>query len=193
MPPNLNRLSGSTDHHNSALASWLADCVVDEAAAARSRQRSLQQQVAEESSLAGVLLDLAEQQHFVSIKTVMRHTCEGQIISVGADFVLLLSHDNEEILIPVHSVAVIKGGSTNRRCLGARTLSRVGFTDIVGGLVADKAQVVVVSGDERIFGILQGAGFDVIALASQSTNDFDSRELVHVGRSAIDHIIILMR
>ncbi len=195
MPPNLNRppVIGSSDNQSSALASWLADCVVDEAAAARSRQRSLEQQVAEESSIAGVLLDLAEQQYFVAIKTTLGYSCEGHITSVGADFVLLLSQDNEEIVIPVRSVAVVKGGATNRHCLGARTLSRVRFTDVLGGLVADKAQVEVVSGDERVVGVLQGAGFDVIAVASQSAKDFKPRELIHIATSAIDHMLILMR
>ena len=181
------------EHPLDGLARWLADCLVDEAAAARSRQRSLEQQAAQEASIAGVLLNLAERGRLVNIKTLTGQTCEGHLTSVGADFVFMHAHENQELLIPNRSIAVIKSSGTNCLSLGTRTPSTVCLADTLEWLAADKAHVEVVVADETVRGRLQTSGTDLIAISVATKTDLSQRDLIHIATTAIDHMTVLLR
>ena len=171
------------------LSSWLADYQVDEAAAARARQRSLEQQAAQESSIAGVLLDLAERGRPVTIKTAGGQVCYGQIVAVGADFVFVRDENEGELLIPTTAIATIGTAATDRPVTGDRPLSSVVLADTLDELVADQAHVAVSVGDECVSGLLQTAGADVIAVAVDEAR----RDRIHIATAAIDHLAVLAR
>ena len=171
------------------LSGWLADHQVDEAAAARARQRSLEQQAAQESSIAGVLLDLAERGRPVTIKTAGGQVCHGQIVAAGADFVFVRDENEGELLIPTTAIATIGTAATDRPVTGARPLSSVVLADTLDELVADQAHVAVSVGGECVSGLLQTAGADVIAVAVDEAR----RDRIHIATAAIDHLAVLAR
>ena len=171
------------------LSNWLADCQVDEAAAARTRQRSLEHQAAQESTIAGVLLDLAERDRPVTVTTAGGQVCEGQIVAVGADFVFVHDQNTGGLLIPNQAIATIRTSPTDRPVTGARPLSSMALADTLDELVADHADVAVAVGDECVSGQLQTAGTDVIAVATNGAR----RDLVHIATAAIDHLLVLAR
>lgn len=167
---------------------WLADCRVDEAAAARARQRSLEQQAAQGSSVAGVLADLAERGLPATINTAAGQVCEGQIIAVGADFVFVRDPEGDS-LIPTGAIATIRTSTTTRPVTGARPVSTMILVDTLDELVADQAGVVVTVGDESFGGRLQAAGTDVIAVAVGKGRE----ELAHIATAAIDRLLVVAR
>lgn len=180
------------DRDNDALADWsrwLADCRVDEAVAARSRQRSLEQQAAQESSITGVLLDLGERGRPVTVKTAAGHSCPGRITAVGADFVVVCDDNDDKLLIPTASIATISTSPAQRRLTGARLRPSAALADVVHELAADQAQVEVMVADERVSGLLTTAGADVVAVAVDLPRD----DQVHVATAAIDHVVVLAR
>ncbi len=180
------------DRDNDALAGWsrwLADCRVDEAVAARARQRSLEQQAAQESSITGVLLDLGERGRPVTVKTAGGRCCHGRIAAVGADFVVVCDDNDDQLLIPTASIATISTSPAQRRVTGARLRPSAVLADMVHELAADHAQVEVMVVDERVSGLLKTAGADVIAVAVDQPLD----DRVHVATAAIDHLVVLAR
>ena len=168
---------------------WLADCQVDEAVAARARQRSLEQQAAQESTITGVLLDLGERGLPVTVKTAGRHSCHGQIVAVGADFVLVCDKNNDQLLIPTAAIATISTSPAQRRVTGARLRPSVVLAETLHELATDQAQVEVVVADECVSGLLKMAGTDVIAVTVDQPRD----DQVHVATAAIDHLVVRAR
>ncbi len=180
------------DHHNDPLADWsrwLADCRVDEAVAARARQRSLERQAAQESTITGVLLDLGERGRPVTVKTAGGRCCHGQIAAVGADFVIVRDDNDNQVLIPTASIATISTSPTQRRVTGARLRPSAVLADVIHELAADQAQVEVMAADECVSGLLKAAGADVIAVDIDRPRD----DRLHVATAAIDHLVVLAR
>lgn len=181
---NINR-----DDPLAGLANWLADCQVDEAAAARARQRSLEQQAAQESTIAGVLLDLAERGQPITVKTAGGQVCEGQVVAVGADFVFVRDDNKGDLLIPTKAIATIRTASADRPVIGARPRSSVALLDTLDELAADHAHVLVTIGDECVSGQLRVVGADVIMVAVDKARS----NMVHIATAAIDHLLVLAR
>lgn len=182
----------TADGHDALSAGWsrwLADCRVDEAAAARARQRSLERQAAQESNIAGVLLDLGEQGQPVTVKTASGHSCHGQVAAVGADFALICDDSGNQLLIPVASIATISASPAGRTVTGARLGPSAALADVIHELATDQAQVEVVVADECISGLLKTAGTDVIGVDVGSP----LHGRVHVATAAIDHLVVLAR
>ncbi len=180
------------DQHNDPLADWsrwLADCRVDEAVAARARQRSLEHQAAQESTITGVLLDLGERGRPVTVKTAGGRCCHGRIAAVGADFVLVCDDNDDLILIPASSIATINTSPAQHRVTGARLRPSAVLAEVLHELAADQAQIEVIVADERVSGLLTTAGADVIAVAVDQPRD----DQVHVATAAIDHVVVLAR
>ena len=162
--------------------------------------RSLEQQAAQESTITGVLLDLGERGLPVTVKTAGRHSCHGQIVAVGADFVLVCDNNNDQLLIPTAAIATISTSPAQRRVTGARLRPSVVLAETLHGpsvvlaetlheLAADQAQVEVVVADECVSGLLKMAGTDVIAVTVDQPRD----DQVHVATAAIDHLVVLAR
>src|SRR5262245_6119327 len=66
---------------------WVAEARVDEAARRRSRERWLRRQAEEESTVAGVLVDLLERGRPVTVHTRQGRRHHGEVRALGADFV----------------------------------------------------------------------------------------------------------
>ncbi len=180
------------DQYNDPLADWsrwLADCRVDEAVAARARQRSLEQQAAQESTITGVLLDLGERGRPVTVKTAGGRCCHGRIAAVGADFVLVCDDNDDLLLIPTASIATISASPAQRRVTGARLRPSAVLADVIHELAADQAQIEVMVAGECVSGLLSTAGADVIAVAVDQPRD----DHLHVATAAIDHLVVLAR
>ncbi|MXW61899.1 MAG: hypothetical protein F4003_08990 [Acidimicrobiaceae bacterium] len=181
-------IDSNFDDPLAGLSDWLADCQVDEAAASRARQRSLEQQATQESCVAGVLLDLAERGLPATVKTAGGQVCKGQIIAVGSDFVFVRGHEGD-LLIPTRAVATIRTSPTDRPVTGARQASPMVLVDTLDELVADQASVVVTVGDDCVDGRLQAVGTDVIAVAVGKGR----KELVHIATAAIERVLVAGR
>lgn len=171
------------------LSSWLAACRVDEAAAGRARQRSLEHQAAQEATIAGVVIDLAEQDLPVTLKTNAAQVFKGKITAVGLNFVFVLDAERGEVLIPTKAITMISAAPTSRPAIGVRPQSSVLLGDVLNELVLDKAQVKVAVADECVTGTLHAVGTDVMAIALSGA----PRALAHVAVAAIDHLLVLSR
>lgn len=180
------------DRRNDPLADWsrwLADCRVDEAVAARARQRSLERQAAQESTIAGVLLDLGERGRPVSLKTAGGRCWQGQIAAVGADFVIVRDDNDDRVLIPTASISTISASAAQRRVTGARLRPSAVLADVIHELAADQARVEVAVADDCVSGHLRAAGVDVVAVDV----DQPAGGRLHVATAAIDHVVVLAR
>lgn len=178
----------TADDPLSGLANWLAEGRVDAAASERARQRWLERQAAEGASLAGVLLDLAEQSRRVAVRTAGGTTVTGRIAGLAADFVAIRDHRRGDALIPFRSVATVRGAPGEP----APTGDRSGMLALVLGealleLAADRPTVMVSAGDADLRGELISAGLDVVAIALSPSR----RDVVHVALEAIDHLTVL--
>lgn len=182
-------LAGRHDDPAADWSRWLADCRVDDAVASRARQRSLEQQAAQESSIAGVLLDLGERGRPVTVRTVAGRCCHGRITAVGADFVLVRDDNDDQLVIPIASIATISAPETGCRVTGARLRPSAVLADVIHELAADQAQVEVMVADECVSGLLKAAGADVVAVDV----DQPRADHIHVATAAIDHLVVLAR
>ncbi len=180
----------SPDDPLAALNRWVAEGAVDSAARARARQRWLERQAAEEATLSGVLVDLAERGRPVAAITVAGHRSRGCVVAVGADFVIVREERLGDVIIPLARLALVKAAPGEDAPTGDRPLGfEIMLADALVELAADRPTVVAAMGGEEIRGELRSAGFDVAALALDSPR----RELVHVAVAALDHLVVLQR
>lgn len=170
------------------LGPWLAEGRVDAAAAARARRVRLERQASEDSSVAGVCLDLAERGAPVAVRTTAGRTTRGDVVALGIDFVVIRDGPVGDVVVPLRSVATIRGAPGATPVAGVRS---VAFTLSVAGalteLAADRPLVLVAIGDQELRGELRSVGLDVVALATAATN----REIVHIALDAIDQLVLL--
>lgn len=171
------------------LSSWLADCQVDEAAAARARQRSLENQAAQEATIAGVVIDLAEQDLPVTLKTNAPQAFSGQIIAVGSDFVFVLDSERGEVVVPTQAITTITSAPTSRMVSGVRTQSSVSLAEMLNDLVLEKARVTIAVGADAVSGRLHSVGTDVVVVALSGA----PQDMVYIAVAAIDHLLLLAR
>ncbi len=172
------------------LARWVAEGRVDAAATARARRRWLERQAAEEATLAGVLVDLGERGGPVAIRTVRAHTFRGIVAAVGADFVVVRQAQVGDIILPIKSVATVRGAPRDQSTVGTRPLALViVLAEALVELAADRPEVRVSVGDDEVCGQLRSAGHDVLAIALGGS----PHELIQVAMAAIDHVVVVAR
>ena len=172
------------------LAGWIAEGRVDAAAAERARQRWLERQAAEESTLTGVLIDLAERARPVAVRTMAGHTARGLVVALGADFAVVREDRLGDVVIPLSAVVTVRPGPGDRPAVGDRpTTLEIMLAEALVELAADRPAVLVAVAGEEIRGELRSAGIDVIALALDTAR----RDVVNVAIGAIDHLVLLGR
>ncbi|MEM9202600.1 MAG: hypothetical protein AAGC53_13120 [Actinomycetota bacterium] len=180
----------STNDPLSSLYSWIAEGQVDEAARARARQRWLERQAAEEASLVGVLLDLAERNRPVNVTTTGGHRVSGPIVAVGADFGVLRDQRLGDAIVPTVSIALVRPTPGDDLPVGDRAVNMVlAFGDALMELAPDRPECIVAVGSEQLRGDVRSVSPDVVVLAL----DGDRRDLVHISVGAIDHVTVLRR
>jgi hypothetical protein len=152
------------------LAEWTAEARVADAAAARVRQRWLEQQAAEDVSLAGVVRALAERRADVAATLKTGATRLGRLTAVGADFVVLSGE--ADTFVPFAAIALLRPTDTPSLHAappvddGARALT---LAATLARLTADRPRVRVdvdagVPGVGPVVGDLIAAGGGVLVV-----------------------------
>lgn len=173
-----------------ALHRWVAEGQVDEAVRARARQRWLERQAAEEATLPGVLLDLAERGRPVTVTTSGGHRITGPVVAVGADFGVVRDPRLGDAVIPTSTLALVRPAPGDDLPIGNRAANMVlAFGDAMLELATERPEVIVGTAGEQFRGDLRSVSPDVAVLAL----DGDRRDLVHIALRAIDHVIVLRR
>ncbi len=185
------------------LARWLAEARVDGAVTSRLRERALRQLAAEEATLLGLCLDLAEAARPVLARTTAGRTHRGVLVAVGADFVALRSATGEATFLPLSFLAWLRpapGGRLGAAVPGApghpapvrhaaaghrRPPLAARLVDVLTGLAADRPRVrLVVAGDPDVWaGRLRACGADVLSveLAGEVTGWAPLAQVTEVG------------
>ena len=182
----------TADDPLSGLSAWLSDGRVDEAAAARVRRRWLERQAAEDATLTGLLIDLAERSGPVAVRSAGGRTARGRVVAVGADFVAVRESRLGDVLIPRRAVATVRGapGEPPATATGDRPVSlMIVLAEALIEIAAERPSVLVAAAGDEIRGDLHAAGRDVVSVAVSG----QGREVVHVAQEAIDHLVVLRR
>ncbi len=150
-----------------ALLRWTADARVDERAQERVRERWLRQQTEEDATFAGALVDLAERGRPVGILTVAGRQHRGAVSAVGADFVLMRTLQDHDILVPFDAVSYVRPQAGEAATFGDRTLTiDILFTEALHQLSADRPRVLIIfrGPNQSVAGTLRSVGRDLLNL-----------------------------
>jgi hypothetical protein len=174
------RLDATADA-DAALDRFLADARVREAADARRRRWWRGRQLAEESSLAGVLETHAEAGGPVVVRTTTS-THRGRLRSVGSDH-LAIDMTDAVVIVGLAAVVSVEGGPTGTH-VGSGVVDVHGAADERPDLVSALAQWLLESPVVRVLGPgpdvggrLEAVGVDIARLATGE----DGRRWVHVA------------
>lgn len=175
------------------LNAWLAEARVDEAAAARARERWLRQAAEAGSSFAGVLLDLAERGTPVVVATEAGRRHRAVVRAVGSDFVGLGLTSGAEVLVRTAAVSWVRQEGRAERAVGDRgdegsarppgLLLTLG--EALSVLAEDRPRVLVVprAGD-GVAGRLAAVGTDAVTLRL----DGPERAVVHLPLATVTEV-----
>ncbi len=181
------------------LEQWAADARAREAADARVRERWLRAQAAEEASLAGVLLALAERREGVVLTTAAGGRHRGVVTGVGLDFVAVEVPAGTATLVALSALAgvrVAEDGMGPRRRSPARTATtgdRVGqgalgvrLGDVLAQAAGQRPRVSVHAGAVSVVGELAAVGRDVLTVRTDGDGG-----VVYVGLTSVSDISFL--
>jgi hypothetical protein len=163
------------------LGRWAADARASDAARTRARERWLRRQAAEEATLSGVALDLAERGDTIVLKTTSGRAHRGQLVAVARDVWVLRSSASGgtaepgmagAIFIAIDSIASLRarpdsGGRPAPVASGARPVPlTASMAEMLTDLAVEHPRVrVVVEGEpEAMVGQLCSVGVDVATL-----------------------------
>jgi hypothetical protein len=145
------------------LAAWQAGQRTEDAARARSRERSLRLQAEEDATLAGLLLDAAERAEPVVVMTQGGRTHRGLVVNVGADFVAVRGVSGGRLaFVALAAVGAVRAGGPT--ATGARPPGATRLVDVLARLVDDHPRVQIVTAGEVLNGDLVAVGHDVATL-----------------------------
>ncbi len=147
-----------------SLTRWAAEARVDEAARQRERERWLRQQAAEESTMAGVLVDLAERDRPVLVTTAAGRSHRGVLTAVAIDFCALRTTQGIDVLVSVDGVSSVRTQPGDSPTTGDRALTLdLLLHEAMAALAADRPRVLVLARGDRqgIAGELRSVGRDV--------------------------------
>ena len=157
------------------LARWLAEARIDEAVVSRLQERALRQLAAEEATLLGLCLDLAEAGRPILARTTEGRVHRGVLVAVAADFAALRGATGDAVFLPLAHLAWLRpapgpwGGAPARSgaAAGDRTPPLPArLVDVLTGLAADRPRVrLLLAGDPDVWaGRLRGCGADVLSV-----------------------------
>lgn len=169
------------------LDAWLAGLRAGEEAGSRRRQRSLQQQVSEEASFRGVLVDLADHRRSVAVDTVVGSR-PLELRGVGIDFCAGIDR-GRWVLVALHAVAAVRplGGGLDlpggSRAVGVDATLLEALADLLGD--RPRVAATLVSG-EPVTGELRSVGTDVVTLRA----DGDPARAVHLSTAHLVELVV---
>ena len=147
------------------LARWAADARVDEAVAARGRERWLRQQSAEQARLTGIALDMAEQRATATVATVTGRQHRGTVVTVGEDFLALSPGPRAVVLSAFAAVSLLRPAPGRAEGSGDRSPPNSAWlADVLTGLAGDRAHVRLGLGPDVVSAELRAVGADVVTL-----------------------------
>ncbi len=167
------------------LLTWLADARVDDAATERRRQWWLRRQAEEQSSLVGVLLDLAERGRPIVLSDRSGSSHRGRLSLIGAN-VVVIETGRGDIVVPLVAVTSVRSDPGGAATTGdRRPESDVDLATVLMVLAGDRPRVtVMLEGGESMAGELAGSGLDVLRLLV----DGPGRDSAYVALGAISHV-----
>jgi len=178
------------------LEQWASDARAREAADARVRERWLRAQAEEESSLAGVLLALAERRETVVLTTLSGRRHRGVVAGVGVDFAALRSPAGATTLVALAVLAdlrVADDGSRPRSRSRSTTGDHVGrgalgvrLGDVLAQAAGQRPRISVHAGAASVVGDLRAVGSDVLTLQTDGTAG-----AVYVGLASVSEVSFL--
>lgn len=136
--------------------------------AARERERLLRQVAEEGASLAGTLLDLAEQGTPVSVSTRSGRAHHGFLIGVGDDFCVLRSARGTLTYLATDTMATVRPqpGERHPPASGERRAPRdLRLVELLSSALPERPRLaLVLRGGEVVAGELRAVGTDVVTL-----------------------------
>ncbi len=173
------------------LEQWAADARAREAADARVRERWLRAQAAEEASLAGVLLALAERRETVVVTTGAGRRHRGVVTGVGVDFVVVELPAGTSTLVALAAVGDVRVAEEGARVAttgdGPGTTSLgVRLGDVLAQAAGQRPRVAVYAGAASVVGELRAMGSDVLTVRT----DGDARA-VYVPLTSLSEVSFL--
>ncbi|HET6950261.1 MAG TPA: hypothetical protein VFI47_07795 [Acidimicrobiales bacterium] len=171
------------------LERWAEEARVDEAARLRSREGWLRRQAEEESTLAGVLVDLLEAAEPVTIHTRAGRRHAGVVRAVGAD-VAVLGRSGGAVAVALHAIASLHTGPGAGAVLGDRAAGgALRLADMLTGLVAARERVLVVTLDgAAVSGVVRSVGGDVVVVRGTGAPAATCYiPLAAIGEVVLDH------
>ena len=139
---------------------------VDAGRDSRRRRRVLQALAEETATLHGALVDLAERQSNLVVRTVAGHTHRGQLRVVGDDFIVLTTGGTETWL-PVDALELLRPALTERNApaTGDRSSVDLRLAEALGRVAPDRPDVSVqTASGESMLGTMRAVGADVLSL-----------------------------
>ena len=179
------------------LERWAADARAREAAEARVRERWLRSQAEEGTTLAGLLLALAERREPVVVATVAGGRHRGVLIAVGVDFVAVQAPAGTTTLVALAAVADVRVVDAGRRPIAPATVDghargegRLAFgvrlVDVLGQAAGQRPRVAVQAGAASVVGDLRSVGDDVLTLRTDG-----AAGLVYVSLPSVSDVSFL--
>lgn len=157
---------------------------------ARGRERALRRAAQEGATLAGLLVDLAERESPVVLRTVSGRRHHGVLVAVGADYCVVRSHSGAEAHLRLDAIATLHPHRGERHALPAGDRHPVVdllLIEVLGRVVDERPRLVLVtaSGDQ-VAGELRSVGADVVTLVLDGGRD----QLCCVAAAAITEAIV---
>ena len=148
------------------LERWAAEALVDDAARRRSRERWLRQQAEEETSLRGLLVDLAERGTPVAVHTRGGRRHRGIVRAVGADFVALAT-GAADVIVALAVVSSVRTRPGEVPPLGDRPVTTsLRLVEVLAELAAERERALVTMSDggDTVAGEVRSVGQDVVVV-----------------------------
>lgn len=149
------------------LGAWAAELRADEGVAARAREGFLRRTAGEDATIAGVLLDLAEQGGPVLLTLSGGRRHRGVVRAVGRDFVGLVTSQGTEVLAATTGLVSVRPEARRGVVAGDRpTELGAGLAEVLAVAAEARPRVLVVAaGDpDGLAGELRSVGRDVLVL-----------------------------
>ncbi|MCU1353194.1 MAG: hypothetical protein JWM05_2403 [Acidimicrobiales bacterium] len=148
------------------LERWLAEQRVADAADERRREGWLRRLAAEQGTMAGVLVDLAERERPVVLHVHPGRRCRGTIRTVGRDFVGLGTEGCERVLLATRAISSVRPEPSTPASVGHRAVHvATSLADVLQTLAGDQPHVAVTTLDGgAVTGSLRSVGDDVLVV-----------------------------
>ncbi|MEO6121493.1 MAG: hypothetical protein ABIW46_02025 [Acidimicrobiales bacterium] len=175
------------------LARWSGESRTATAAQARTRERWLRQQAAEDARFTGLLVDLAERELPLSLVTTSGQVSRGRVRAVAADFVVVASASDggTTSLVRLDAIATLRLEPGFRQSAVAADRPAplaTTFAEVLAGLAEERPRVrAVADGAGTLTGELRAVGTDVVTIRL----DGEPPSSVYVRLAAVSQVTLL--